>query len=196
MKGVGGMRKPLRNALWAGIALAVSLMMAGSSVAATRAPTEATSWSFAAKSAGPATANTGQVVGNVRGTRSGFTPPQGHYDRVVIDTVSATHGHIVGYNVRYVSEIRGESGMALSLHGAFKLRIDIRAAALNNFGQPTYYARFNHNLPGVSDGLRVVDSVFGGSFEGITTFGLGLNGKQRFRVVQLADGRVAVDILR
>ena len=82
------------------------------------------------------------------------------------------------------------------MSGAYKLEVVLRAPGYNDSGQVTYYATVNRDLPGVSDGHRVVDTVYGGSFEGQTTFGVGLDAKRAFRVVQLSDGRVAVDVLR
>jgi hypothetical protein len=177
-------------------AVAAALTLLVGSVAVAPSPASATvpaqEWSTADRFVGPAYAPEGQVVSNVRGTGLHSQP---NFDRVVIDTISATQSRQVGFSVRYVSQVTADgSGAVLSLSGSYKLEVVVNAPAYNQAGQSTYNATVGRDLPGVSDGRRVVDTVYGGSFEGVTTFGIGLNAQKPFRVVPLADGRVAVDI--
>lgn len=150
-------------------------------------------WSTHGRFVGADYAPAGQVVSNVRGTsRQVVAGPD--YDRLVVDTISAKRSGRVGLLARYVPQVSQDgSGDVLPLDGAAKLELVVKAPAYNEAGQTTYQASVRRDLPGVSDGRRVVDTVYGGSFEGRTTFGIGLNSKRPFRVQLLGDGRIVID---
>jgi hypothetical protein len=136
-------------------------------------------WGSTAKTAGPST-NPGSPVQNVR---TGGHPC---YDRFVVDL----GGPASGFAVRYVNRYRAEgSGDVIRLPGGGKLEIIIRAP-----GQG-YGATVGQKLPGVTvAGYETFRSTrFGGSFEGITSFGLGVRARLPFRVMKVGN-RVVVDV--
>jgi hypothetical protein len=198
------MRPTVRSFVLIAAAAGLVVPLGGASLASSASTKSAapaactTCWTTTAKSAGPTYATPGQVVTNARGSGRGYdSASKRYYDRVVFDTVSASTSRRVGFSVRYVSGVAADgSGKAMPLSGAYKLEVVVRAPAYNGAGQTTYYAIEGQDLPGVSDGGRIVDTVYAGSFEGWTTAGIGLDARRSFRVVQLADGRIAVDVQR
>lgn len=119
------------------------------------------------------------------------------YDRLVVDLV----GPLQAYQVRYVSAIRNIPGDLVPLRGGADLQIDVWA--------PTYDVTTTDYTPvydpprparlvrvGSYRTFRQVRLV--GSFEGITTFGLGVRARLPFRVFQLdgpGDGsRLVIDV--
>jgi len=103
-------------------------------------------------------------------------------------------GHHGPANYRVVTQ---GQGAVIPLAGGAKLSVVVRAPAYDpNTGKSTYPA-VGAKLPGVNlTGYRTFrDAKFGGSFEGYTTFGLGVRAKLPFRVTRLASpGRVVVDV--
>ena len=136
-------------------------------------------WGSTAKTAGPST-SPGSPVQNVR---TGRHPC---YDRFVVDL----GGPASGFAVRYVNRYRAEgSGNVIPLPGGGKLEIIVRAPGEGfggTVGQP---------LPGVTvAGYETFRSTrFGGSFEGQTSFGLGVRARLPFRVMKVAN-RVVIDV--
>ena len=114
------------------------------------------------------------------------------YDRMVIDF----RGPAPGYNVSYVSNFYAEgSGILIPLQGGAKLRIIALAPAYDSNGNPTYHATVGQPLPNVNlTGYQTFrDLRYGGSFEGQTSFGLGVRARLPFRVFQL-DNRLVIDV--
>jgi hypothetical protein len=125
------------------------------------------------------------------------------YDRLVVDRA----GHpAAGYDVRYIDPpYRADgSGDALFVAGGAVLQVVVRAPAYDTSGVPT--------VPWRGAGTVIIrpdqfddrgfptfeDLVWGGSFEGQSSFGLGVRARLPFRVFQLdgpGDGsRLVVDV--
>ena len=117
------------------------------------------------------------------------------YDRFVVD-VSGSAG---GYDVAYVDAVRAPgSGLVVPLRGEAALRVIVRAPAHDDDGQPTY----NPPVPGEVADVAAYETfeqvAFAGTFEGSTTFGLGVRERLPFRVFAL-DGpgegsRLVIDV--
>jgi hypothetical protein len=113
------------------------------------------------------------------------------FDRIVFEVAGPVPP---GWHVEYVTQVRSEGkGDVLPLTGAAKLLIVIRSPANDQAGNGTL-----GQLPSVA-GLATFRSLaFGGSFEGQTTFGLGVRAKLPVRVFTLAGpgmhSRVVVDV--
>lgn len=111
------------------------------------------------------------------------------YDRLVLDL----KGKVRGYDVRYVSGVYTEGqGKHVPLSGAADLRIVVRT------GNSTYTPPNRTHAVGVS-GYRTFRQVaYLGSFEGYTSFGLGVRARLPFRTFVL-DGpgtgsRLVIDV--
>lgn len=150
-------------------------------------------WGSLAKSVSPGTAAT------VSGARVGR---HDCYDRLVIDLAGRPAG---GYDVRYIDPpFRADgSGDALFVAGGAVLQVVVRAPAYDANGRSTvpWGATAVVVRPDQFDagGFRTFeDLVYGGSFEGQSSFGLGVRARLPFRVFQL-DGpgngtRLVVDV--
>jgi hypothetical protein len=106
------------------------------------------------------------------------------FDRVVVDL----GGSPVGYHVSYVPAVLGQgSGEPVALAGGAFLDVTLYAPTNDLDGNPT----FSPDPANVVDvgGFRTVRQVVSaGSFEGYTTFGIGVRGRLPFRVFVL-EGR-------
>ncbi|MEV4902719.1 hypothetical protein AB0K08_15435 [Citricoccus sp. NPDC055426] len=180
------MRKPLAAA--ATFAVAVGLATGLSAAApppAAAAPYCGIYWGSLAKS--NATMTSAQVTGVRTGRHT-------CYDRMVVDL----RGDVKGYDVRYTSVHREGSGQYVPLWGAGDIRITVKSPAYNSSGQATYAPASWKNAKNVT-GYRTFRQVaYAGSFEGQTTFGLGVRARLPFRVFVL-DGpgngsRLVVDV--
>jgi hypothetical protein len=109
------------------------------------------------------------------------------YDRFVIRARFATPG----YQVRYVQKVvHDPSGQPVSLPGAARLRVVIRQARAHTLGGTSLLPAA---LTPACPNLRKVKGA--GDFEGIVSFGLGLQRKTGFRVFRLTNPkRIVVDI--
>jgi hypothetical protein len=118
-------------------------------------------------------------TGEIDGVRAGRHPC---FDRLVIDI----DGPAAGYNVRYVSQVLSEGqGAVVPTPGGARLAVVIRHPS---FSTP--------RLPSVA-GFTTFRSVRNaGSFEGQTTFGLGVRARLPFRVfvIQGGHGKIVVDV--
>jgi hypothetical protein len=125
------------------------------------------------------------------------------YDRLVVDLA----GHpAAGYDVRYIDPpYRADgSGDALFVAGGAVLRVIVRAPAYDEAGDFTVPWRGAGTViirPDQFDARGFTtfeDLVWGGSFEGQSSFGLGVRARLPFRVLQLdgpGDGaRLVVDV--
>ncbi len=117
------------------------------------------------------------------------------FDRLVFDLTRPASG----YRVEYVAQVVSDgSGQPIPLRGGAFLSIVLAAAAHDLNGQPTY------NPPNRSEAVNVTgfttfrQVAFGGTFEGVTTFGLGVRAKLPFRVFVLpgpgSGSRMIVDV--
>jgi hypothetical protein len=104
------------------------------------------------------------------------------YDRFVVRVGS---GGKPGYDVRYVNRIVADpSGNPVSLLGTKRLRVIVRNATAHTLASTL--------TPGCSN-LRQVKKV--GDFEGVVSYGLGLDRETGFRVFRLtAPTRIVVDV--
>lgn len=143
-------------------------------------------WGSTAKVAAAITSDT------VRGARSG---QHACYDRLVLDLGGS--GHSTGYRVRYVSAVNGPSGSPVALAGGARLQIDVNAAASDSHGRPTYRPADPRHVTNAA-GYRTFRQVaFVASFEGQSTFGLGVRARLPMRtfVIQDTSGqRLVIDV--
>ncbi len=167
----------MASALGAGVAIAVVTVGVVPAVAgaASGKPYCGITWGSVAKAA---PRMTGAAVNGVRPGRHDC------FDRLVVD-IAGKPG--AGYDVRYVDVYRAEgSGDALPVAGGAVLSLTVRA--------PSHKA-----IRTSVNGYRTFrDVVWGGSFEGQSSFGLGVRGRLPFRVFQL-DGpgngtRLVIDV--
>ena len=109
------------------------------------------------------------------------------YDRVLF----TFQGAMPGYQVRYVPEVADQGGRPLPLRGKAFLAVTFDPARAHDpGGEPTVSTAIL--IPGAPV-LRQVR--FAVDFEGQVTFGLGLAGRDGFRVSELrGPTRVAVDV--
>jgi hypothetical protein len=117
------------------------------------------------------------------------------FDRMVIDL----DGDAPGYRVEYVPQVvQDGSGKVVPLRGAAKLQVVTLAPMYDEQGHsitPTYEC----DLYGIVDGFKTFrEAKCAGSFEGQTTFGLGVRARLPFRAFVLdgpGDGsRLVVDV--
>lgn len=160
------------------LAILIALLPA---TAATAAPYCGITWGSLAKSA--PMAGTGSLT-NIRAGRHDC------YDRLVFDV----SGTARGYHVSYVNTMYEDpTGRVIPLRGGAKLSITVHAPAYDTAGRPTYRYANRNELANVS-GYRTFRQVaWAGSFEGLTTVGLGVRARLPFRVFTL-PGRVVVDV--
>ncbi len=109
------------------------------------------------------------------------------YDRVMF----TFDGSLPGYRVRYVPEVADQVGRALPLRGRAFLAVTFEPARAHDPGGAATVS--TAVLTPASPVLRQVR--FAGDFEGRVSFGLGLAGRDGFRVSELrGPTRVAVDV--
>jgi hypothetical protein len=112
------------------------------------------------------------------------------FDRLVI---GLGRGKLAGYRVRYVARIRQDgSGQPIHVRGHAKLQIVTLAPASRHFPVGS------HHLTDVTGFRTFRQVVSAGSFEGITTIGLGVRAKRPFRVFVLNGpghgSRLVIDV--
>jgi hypothetical protein len=101
------------------------------------------------------------------------------FDRLVIDI---GRGGKPGYRVRYVHRIVQEgSGNAIHVRGHARLLIVVLAPAATSFPANSHHLA---NVTGFSAFRQVVGA---GSFEGLTSIGVGIRARLPFRVLELRD---------
>jgi hypothetical protein len=112
------------------------------------------------------------------------------YDRLVFDVAGSPRG----YHVSYVNTVYDDpTGRVVPLRGGAKLSVTVHAATHDLAGHPIYRYANRAELVNVT-GYRTFRQVaFAGSFEGLTTVGLGVRARLPFRVFTLPD-RVVVDV--
>jgi len=112
------------------------------------------------------------------------------FDRVVVRVAGPT----AGYSVRYVPTVLADgSGKPLPVPGGARLEVRLRHPAYDAAGRPT--VAVHADVRGY-DALRSV--VWGGSFEGVTSLGVGTRARLPFRVSVLpgpgSDSRIVLDV--
>ncbi|WP_422739872.1 AMIN-like domain-containing (lipo)protein [Micromonospora sp. WMMD729] len=190
----------IRSALTAtAVVLAGVLATAGSSAAGTsgaartgpaRAATEAycgITWGSGEKSAG---ALSDAPLVDVRTGRHDC------YDRVVFEFAGPVDGYTVGYGETWTE---GE-GLALSPYtaGGALLRVSLRAPAYDADHLGTVPYPVGGHVTNLLRYPTLRDVVFGGSFEGYTTFAVGVRARLPFRTLVLAGpgahSRIVLDV--
>jgi hypothetical protein len=166
----------IRVAVLAVIVALAAAFLAGTTASAAACPT---GWGSLAKEAAPM----GQAP--VTGVRVGT---DACWDRVVFDVA----GVPAGYSVRYVDTVYSEGqGAPLYVPGGARLAVVLHHPA----GSLPYGV--NQKAANV-DGYPVLRSVtYGGSFEGYTTYGVGVRARLPIHVSTLTNpGRIVVDVAR
>ncbi|MBB3037185.1 AMIN-like domain-containing (lipo)protein [Hoyosella altamirensis] len=175
-------------------ALAGSVLIAGalavvpaSTASATPAPYCGITWGSLNKSQMQMT--TASVV-NVRSGRHNC------FDRLVVDVA----GPVTGYYAEYVDTVRHDgSGHPVPLRGGAYLQFIVQAPAYDQHGNQTYRPANNRELVNVNGYQTFRQVAWAGTFEGQTTFGVGVRARLPFRVFTL-DGpgdyhsRVVIDV--
>jgi hypothetical protein len=108
------------------------------------------------------------------------------------------NGPAAGYSLHYGPVLTQGQGLPLALRGGASLDIVLFAPTYDPNGVPTYHPANPANVVNVS-GFRTFRQVAdGGSFEGDTTFGLGVRARLPFRVFTLPgpgqQSRIVVDV--
>ena len=117
------------------------------------------------------------------------------FDRMVVDIA----GPLQAFQVRYVRSVRNIAGESVRLRGGAKLRVSVWAPTYDAFtGTPVYQPANPARIVSVR-GYRTFRQVrFVDSFEGISTFGLGVRARLPFRAFVLSgpgDGsRLVIDV--
>ncbi len=147
-------------------------------VAAVAAPAEAApycgiTWGSLAK------AQAGVTQGNIVGVRAG---QHSCYDRIVIDV----RGDLRGWSVRYVDQVVGPgSGLPVPLAGGARLEVLVESPTYDHLGRPTLVVRNPARVVDVTGYPTLRQVALAGSFEGQTTFGVGVRARLPFRAFTL-----------
>jgi hypothetical protein len=117
------------------------------------------------------------------------------FDRLVFDL----RGKADGYRVEYVSAVRSDgSGEVIPVRGGAKLQISLLAPAHDADYDLTFRPANRNEVVNVTGWRTFRQVVFAGTYEGITTMGLGVRARLPFRVFTLdgpgADSRIVVDV--
>lgn len=154
--------------------------------AATGSPYCGITWGSGEKSAG--TLSSAPLIGVRTGRHDCF-------DRVVFEFA----GPVSGYTVTYGETWTEGEGLALSPYTAGgALRVSLRAPAYDDGHVATVPYRVGEHAANVLRHPTLRDVVFGGSFEGYTTFAVGVRARLPFRTFVLAGpgthSRIVLDV--
>lgn len=124
------------------------------------------------------------------------TGSQACFDRVVFQIAGSVGA---GWNVRYVDVVTTDgSGVPLAVPGGARLAVTLRHPAYDASGAPTFAATVGKPVADVRGYPTLRSVVYGGSFEGYTTLGVGTRARLPFRVFALAgpggDTRIVLDV--
>ena len=131
----------------------------------------------------------GQTLTNVRAGRHSC------FDRLVLDVRGAAPR---SWRVEYVDGVSEDpTGNPVALRGGAYLQVVVGVSDHDTAGRPTYRPANRRELVNVA-GFRTFRQVaWAGSFEGLTTLGLGVRARLPFRVFTLNSGsgsRVVLDV--
>jgi hypothetical protein len=142
-------------------------------------------WGSVAKQS---SAGAGGQITNVRAGRHNC------YDRLVIDL----RGSAAPYNVAYVNPVTEDpSGRPVALRGGAFLQITLQSPDHTPADVPTYRPANPRELVNVTGFSTFRQVAQAGSFENVTTYGLGVRARLPFRVFTInsgGTGRVVVDV--
>lgn len=170
------------------VVLMVGALLVGPATAGT-APYCGLTWGSQPKRVGHGPAYPPSSLTNVRAGRHTC------YDRLVMDL----GGPAVGYHVGYVSAVTDQgSGQVVPLRGGAFLDVTLYAPTYDLDGTPTFNPRDKANVVAVGGFGTFRQVASGGSFEGDTTFGLGVRARLPFRVFVVrgpgSTSRLVVDV--
>jgi hypothetical protein len=119
------------------------------------------------------------------------------WDRMVFEFDGAAQGYSVRYSTEVLTDGEGVDLVPYTAGGAH-LWVTLRAPAYDENHSATFDARVGDHVAGVLRYDTLRDVVFGGSFEGYTTFAAGVRARLPFRVLLLAGpgthSRIVVDV--
>ena len=119
------------------------------------------------------------------------------WDRVVFEFNGSAQGYSVRYSTQVLTDGEGLDLVPYTAGDAF-LWVTLRAPAYDESHTSTIDARNGDHVANVLRYDTLRDVVFGGSFEGYTTFAVGVRARLPFRVLLLAGpgthSRIVVDI--
>lgn len=108
------------------------------------------------------------------------------FDRLVID-LGGQDVSFGSYDVRYVPRVVADgSGAVVPLRGGAALQVVVEAPAYDEYGNATYAPADRREVVDVRNFSTFRQVALAGSFEGQTTFGLGVRARLPFRVLTLA----------
>ena len=118
------------------------------------------------------------------------------YDRVVFEFNGRANGYSVHYGETY-TEGEGRPLSPITAGGAL-LAVSLRAPAYDQVRRSTYPHRVGDHVANVTGYRTLRDVVFGGSFEGYTTFAVGVRARLPYRVFVLSGpgthSRIVIDV--
>jgi hypothetical protein len=159
----------------------------GTTVTAAAAPYCGITWGSTSKTRG--TLSSAPLIAARTGQHACF-------DRVVFEF----NGRVNGYSVHYGETYTDGEGLRLSPYtaGSAVLAVSLRAPAYDESHGSTYRHRTGDHVANVLRYRTLRDVVFGGSFEGYTTFAVGVRARLPFRVFVLAGpgthSRIVLDV--
>lgn len=119
------------------------------------------------------------------------------WDRVVFEFTESAKGYSVRYRSQIPTEGQGVDLVPYTAGGAF-LWVTLLAPAYTATGSPSFSARTGDHVVNVLPYSTLRDVVYGGSFEGYTTFAVGVRTRLPFRVTLLSGpgthSRIALDV--
>jgi hypothetical protein len=156
------------------------------STTAAAAPYCGIRWGSTAKAAAPTSA------APLTGVRAGRHPC---FDRLVFDL----RGPATGFRVRYVDAVTEDpSGRPVPLRGGARLFAVVMAPDHDVAGRATYVPKNRREVVAVTGWTTLRQVAYAGSFEGQTSFGVGVRARLPFRVFTLAGpgngSRIVVDV--
>jgi hypothetical protein len=116
------------------------------------------------------------------------------FDRVVVDLATPPAG---GWNVRYGPVAAPGTGDPVPVRGGASLEVIVRAPAHTVEGTPTFTPADPDELVPTGGYETLRQAVFAGTFEGQSTFGLGVRARLPFRVFAIEEAgraRLVVDV--
>jgi hypothetical protein len=167
---------------------ALCLALAAGAVPAAAAPACGITWGSGEKTAGPLSSAPLLTVETGR---------HECWDRVVFELNGTAQGYSVRYSTAIPTDGEGVDLVPYTAGGAH-LWVTLRAPAYDDSHTATFDATTGEHVANVLRYDTLRDVVFGGSFEGYTTFAVGVRARLPFRVLLLAGpgthSRIVVDI--